>query len=63
MKPYDSPSGTVWDFQGEFFVMLDEFMHPAMLLNGYRRYLSLETGELCWMGNNSERDGLSEPVA
>ncbi len=62
MKPYESPAGSVWDFEGELFVVLAEFMDENTP-NGYRRYFSLDAGRLCWMGDNSIRDNASEPVA
>ena len=59
MSPYDAPTGSVWDFEGELFVMLDE---KISLRVPYRRYVSLDTGQLMWMGQYSYRDGSSEPV-
>lgn len=57
MTPYDAPIGTVWDFEGELFVMLDEYMRDDECHGDlYRRYLGLVDGKIQWMGQYSLRD-------
>ncbi len=75
MTPYDAPSGSVWEFEGELFVMLEKQINfLSNLLNErrapsrrsspflYRRYVSLDDGRLMWLGHGSRRDHNSKEL-
>ncbi len=62
MTPYDAPTGSVWDFEGELFVMLDERMSTDATSSPYRRYLRLVDGKTEWIGRYSHRDDVSEMI-
>jgi len=58
VTPYESPPGTMWEFEEELYVMLEETpMGPNI---PYRRYVNLDDGSVQWIGRHSHRDDDSE---